>query len=263
MLTDKLILTDENYFSKEADQEFLSVSQFKNFKNCEAQAIAKLKGEWIDEENTALLVGNYVHSHFENQLDKFKMEHPEIFTKQGELKSQYQQANKMIQTIDNDEFCKWILEGQSEVIITGEVFGAKWKCKMDRYNLEKERFVDLKTTRSFEKVYDPRKGCRVSFAEFWGYDIQLAMYREIEAAATGRSNRLTGYIVAVTKDDYPDKAILSVDLDSINKALKEVEEYVPRILDLKAGKEIPVSCGKCDYCKSHKQLDRIVNYKEI
>lgn len=258
-----LILNDENYFSQQANQEYISVSQFKSFKMCEAATLAKLHGEWVEEENINLLVGSYVHSHFEGQLDKFKLEHPEIFTKQGTLKSQYQQANKMIQTIDEDEFCKWILEGESEVILQAEVFGAKWKCKMDRYDKVHERFTDLKTTRSFEKVWDPRKGMKVSFAEFWGYDIQIAMYREIEAAAVGRDNRLTGYIVAVTKDDFPDKAILSVDLDSINKALKEVEEYVPRILDLKAGKEIPVRCGKCDYCKATKKLDRIVNYKEI
>ena len=46
-----MILTAENYFSKEADREYLSVSQYKNFMGtigrpaCEAEAMAKLNGE--------------------------------------------------------------------------------------------------------------------------------------------------------------------------------------------------------------------------
>ena len=41
-------LTNENYFSKEANQKYLSVSQYKNFVgtlgivNCEAKAMAEL-----------------------------------------------------------------------------------------------------------------------------------------------------------------------------------------------------------------------------
>lgn len=45
-------LTAENYFSKEADREYLSVSQYKKFMGtlgrvgCEAEALACLNGEW-------------------------------------------------------------------------------------------------------------------------------------------------------------------------------------------------------------------------
>ena len=31
-------LTQDNYFSVEADQEYMSVSQFKNFRTCQAKA---------------------------------------------------------------------------------------------------------------------------------------------------------------------------------------------------------------------------------
>ena len=59
-----MILTAENYFSKEADQEYLSVSQYKNFMGtigrpaCEAEAMAKLNGEWEMKKTTALMVGD-------------------------------------------------------------------------------------------------------------------------------------------------------------------------------------------------------------
>ncbi len=85
-----LQLTDDNYFSSEADKEYLSVSQFKSFlpqyHGCEAAAMAKLNGTYVQEDKTALLVGSYFHSHFEGALNKFKQENPSIFT-QRRIKS--------------------------------------------------------------------------------------------------------------------------------------------------------------------------------
>lgn len=37
-----MLLTSENYFSIEADKEYMSVSQYKNFKTCEAKALHKI-----------------------------------------------------------------------------------------------------------------------------------------------------------------------------------------------------------------------------
>ncbi len=97
-----MILTNENYFSKEADKEYLSVSQYKSFvgtmgiQGCEAQAIARINGNWTTEKTTALLVGSYVDSHFEGTLALFKAQNPEIFTKQGTLKAEYKKAEEII-----------------------------------------------------------------------------------------------------------------------------------------------------------------------
>lgn len=46
-----MVLTPENYYSPEANFEYMSVSQFKDFSGtygqvgCEARAMAKLRGE--------------------------------------------------------------------------------------------------------------------------------------------------------------------------------------------------------------------------
>ena len=39
-------LTNRNYYTTKANTEFMSVSQFKAFKKCEAMAFAELKGEY-------------------------------------------------------------------------------------------------------------------------------------------------------------------------------------------------------------------------
>ena len=66
-----MILTPENYFSPEADREYMSVSQYKSFLKCEAAAYAELTGEWQREEKEAFLVGHYVHAWAEGKLDEF------------------------------------------------------------------------------------------------------------------------------------------------------------------------------------------------
>ena len=101
-----MILTAENYYSREAEREYLSVSQYKSFigsagiEGCEAKALAKLNGVWTDEKSIALLIGSYVDSHFEGTLPLFKAQNPEIFTKQGSLKAEYRRAEE--KTSNND-----------------------------------------------------------------------------------------------------------------------------------------------------------------
>lgn len=38
-----LTLSDKNYYSTEADWHYMSVSQYKNFNECEAATMARLK----------------------------------------------------------------------------------------------------------------------------------------------------------------------------------------------------------------------------
>jgi glutaredoxin len=43
----------------------------------------------------------------------------------------------------------------------------------------------------------------------------------------------------------------------------DLEDKLSRIAALKAGEETPIRCGKCDYCKSTKKLDSIINYVNL
>ncbi|WP_313264456.1 PD-(D/E)XK nuclease-like domain-containing protein, partial [Enterococcus sp.] len=55
----KIKLNDDNYYDNEADWQYMSVSQYKNFLKCPAAALAKLKGDWQPSSDPiALLVGN-------------------------------------------------------------------------------------------------------------------------------------------------------------------------------------------------------------
>ena len=68
-----MVLTAENYYSQEANEEYMSVSQFKDFCGtygkmpCEFTAMEKLKGRWEEPKSKALMVGSYVDSYFEGR----------------------------------------------------------------------------------------------------------------------------------------------------------------------------------------------------
>ena len=96
-------LTAENYFSPEAEQRYMGSTQFKRFMQCEACAMAYIRGEYEQSKSAALLVGSYVDAHFSNALDLFKAKTPEIFTRAGDLRSEYKKANEIIERIERDE----------------------------------------------------------------------------------------------------------------------------------------------------------------
>lgn len=263
-----MILTAENYFSKEADMEYLSVSQYKKFcgclgrTGCEAKALAELKGEWEDEKSTALLVGSYVDAHFEGTLDLFKAQNPEIFTQKGTLKAEYKRAEEVINRIERDPYFMAHMQGQKQVIMTFELFGVKWKIKIDSYFPDK-LIVDLKTTKSIGDSFYVADYGHIDFIRNWGYDIQGAIYQKGVEIVTGK--KLPFKIAAASKEEFPDIDIIQVEQSLMDGALVEVEKNVPRIMALKKGEFDPVRCGKrdCNYCKHTKVLNHSIWSSEL
>lgn len=265
-----LLLNDENYHSPEANKEFMSVSQFKEFRQCEAAALAKLNGEVEESSNPALLVGSYVHAHFEGNgaLEKLVGQHPEMFAStgktKGQLKSEFQIANKVIERIESDPFCMFVLDGDKEVIITQELGGVMWKAKLDVLNREKGRFVDLKTGRDlYARHWSTRYGTWVSFVEHYDYPIQMSTYAELERLDAKRETYLEPLMVAASKEQIPAIEIVTGFADRIDLELKLMLEALPRVLAVKEGRELPTRCDKCEYCRSTRKLNRMIHYADL
>lgn len=261
-----MILTEENYYSEEANKEYLSVSQYKDFigtlgkLGCEEQALAKLHGDWQQEETTALLVGSYIDAHFEGTLDVFKAKHPNIFKRDGSLKAEYTKANEIINRIERDELFMKYMSGQKQVIMTAELFGAKWKIKMDSY-IEGKAIVDLKCMKSIKDTCYTKDFGYMDFTRYWGYDIQGAVYQEVVYQNTGK--RLPFYIAAASKEKETDIEIINIDDQHLKEKLIEVESNIRNILALKRGEYEPARCEMCDYCKHTKVLKKPIHFSEL
>lgn len=261
-------LTEENYYSREANEIFLSTSQYKDFcgtygrPGCEEYALAKLHDDWVEnmEDSIALMVGSYVDAHFEGTLDLFKAKHPSIFKKDGSLYSQYNRANIMINRCERDDLFMSYMEGQKQVIMTAEMFGVPWKVKIDSYHPGKA-IVDLKTCQSITKTFYHGDAGYMNFLSEWGYYIQGAVYQKVVEINTGL--KLPFFIAAVSKEDEPDIQVIAVEQTLMDEALSEVEHNVPNIVALKKGELDPMRCGHCDYCKHTKVLDQPVWSSEL
>lgn len=242
-------LTQRNYFSRKANKEFMSVSQFKSFERCQHAALAEIKGKFEREQTTALMVGSYVDAYFEGTLDKFTQQNPDIFKRDGSLKAEYVQADAIIERIHRDKLLMHYLSGEKQVIMTGEICGVPIKIKID--SLLPDKIVDLKIMRDFENVHHAEKGS-LPFFEGWGYDLQGAVYQEIVRQNTGET--LPFYLALATKEKVPDIDIIHMNRKSLDFALEHFKANVELYDAIKKGIIEPERCGKCDYCKETKVL---------
>ena len=262
------MLTRENYFSPENELKYFGSTQFKSFQECESMTMARIRGEYSPEPSTALLVGQYVDSHFEGTLDLFQAQHPEMFKRDGSLKSEFLLAEDVIARMEGDEmFMKYAAGGEEQVIMTANLFGHDFKIRIDNYHPGKA-IVDRKVMKDFEPIYVKGMG-RVNFAIAWGYDIQGAIYQAVEHQwQLDRGNRsaehLPFIIAGATKQkDAPDLGLFRVPQSMLNASLKIVERFVDHFADVKNGTVEPIRCEKCVYCRQTKKLKTVKTLEEV
>lgn len=268
-------LTAENYYTVQSDVSYLSASQYKSFigtpgrLGCEAAALAEISREYVRPETSSLLIGSYVDSFFSGTLDEFKEEHPEMFASRGptkgELKSEYKLAESMIQRASSDELFMKYMQGDHQVIMTGEIEGVPVKCKID--SIDGVRITDLKTVKSINEAYYAKDlGQHMNFIEYWGYDLQLAIYQEIVRQNTGET--LPCYIAAISKEKtesipHPRIAVIEIPPLILDDKLTEVKQNIVRIQELKDGLYEPIRCGLCDYCADTEKLESPISMDQL
>lgn len=243
-------LTKTNYYSQKANEEYMSYSQFKQFDECPAKAMAILSGKWKQEESDSMLVGSFVDSWLDGELDKFVDEHPEMFnTRTGELKAQFKQAEELCRIIEQDEFLYSQLKGRRQVIITGNIAGVKFKGKID--SLKKDAIVDGKVLKDCEDIW--KNGEKLPFYKANMYDTQAAIYQTLYQQM--KQVKLPFRLGVVTKQKTPDKRIFEFSDETINDALQEIIVKAPVFDAIKKHEEPAWNCCKCDYCLATKALN--------
>lgn len=242
-----MTLTEENYYTLDADKEYFSVSQFKSFMRCESATIKKLKGEYTEPTTRAMLVGSFVDNWMDGTLGKFIQEHPEVFTKRQELRAEFRQANEIIKLIEEHKDFNKFLSGEHQKILTAEMFGVPWKIKMDSF-VEGVCITDLKVIAKTKNL------------PYWRYDWQGSVYQKV-AEANGYG-LLPFYLATVTKEKVSDINIFQIPQPQLDLALREVEENMPHLIDVKNGKVEPKRCENCPYCRMTRKI-KVRSYAEL
>ena len=263
-------LTNKNYYGAKANQEFMSVSQFKDFLKCESMAMAKIKGEYEQPKSSALLLGSFVDEMLtgtkKSQGDFIVGNRSDIFQKSSKIhklddnglavlfndyglnifQDEYKpyteivQALKAIEKVKKQPLMMKYLKGKKQQIMTGEIAGVPFKIKMDSYKPD-EYIADLKYLKDFRSP-----NLFENAIKYWQYDLQLSVYREIVRQNTGKI--LPVYLVIVTKESVPRVAVVEVKEWNLEEPLETVKMLAPRFQAIKNGEIEPERCGVCDYC---------------
>lgn len=269
-------LTESSYFSPQAQRDFMSASQVKRFMECEALALAELRGDFVREESTALLVGGYVDAYFSRTLADYVAEHPQVYTNKGTLRAEFQQAQEIIGLIEGDPLLMHMMDGETQKIVTGDIYGVPFRGKLDcllspqacreiaalypemaeELLLADGAIVDMKIMRDMEPVWVPGAG-RMSFVQAWRYDLQLAIYQQLVGG------KLPCYLVVATKEKVPDKALIHIPQYMLDAALEAAQSAIKRADWLKHHPDEAEGCGKCDWCKFSKLLSGAIDADEL
>ena len=277
-------LTSKNYYTEKANQEYMSVSQFKQFKKCEAVALAELKGEYERPSSKALFLGSFVDEmltgtkksqvtfiveNFENifqkssryikiperdRLDFVKQEFDDLFKlENGKPYAEIVQALDTVEKIKKQPLMMKHFKSKHQTIMTGKIAGVPFKIKMDNYK-PGEFIADMKYMSSLRSpnLFEP-------MVKYWGYDIQGAVYQEIVYQNTGK--RLPFYLDIATKETPTHLAIAEIKQYDLDEALEIVKALAPRYQGIKNGDIEPRRCDEydCQYCTETKIITESID----
>ena len=274
------VLTDENYYSREADCHFMSCSQYQAFQKCEAAAMARLMGVWEPQGSSdALFQGQYFHSYFESPeaFDAFCAANEDKIYKTKTTKAlgtvivgkyaPFERLDEMIRVVQADPLIEKLLAwpGENELPMVGEIAGIPWRMKMDKYCAEKRIIIDYKTSANLRELYyNPATKERQTFVEEYGYMMRAAVYGEIERQTRGEDGFPSFIIIGVSKQDPPDKEVILLDDPTRwELELEQVKRNAVHFQRIKNGEENPRRCGQCEYCRKTKQIRRIKSYTDL
>lgn len=274
-------LTRDNYYTPEADWEYMSCSQYQSWCECEAKTMAKLEGRWADQDKEAFLVGNYFHTYFEGPEahEQFIREHYEKIFKTKTVKGKkgepdqvvatgkyapFEQADRMIEVAQNDPLIQSLIElpGENEKIMTGELWGVPWRIRLDKYVAAGRMIIDWKTVANISELkWSEAYHQKVTFIDAYGYMMRAAVYTEIEKQNAHSADDASFIIVAISKEDPPDKDALYLNhRQRYDYELDQIKGRLQMIQMIKAGRVKPKRCGCCDYCRATKVLSAIRPY---
>ena len=181
-MAELLKLNLDNYYSKQANIDYMSVSQLKDFIFCPRYALAKIFGEYVEPKTEPLLIGGYVDGYYSDRLEQYIENTPDLLDKRKKEKCVRQgivdQAQDCINAIENDTFFKSELKGIKQEILTGVINGVDFKGALDFD--DEDDITDLKCVASIRELsWNDKLRKKTNFIINNEYDLQGAIYQEL------------------------------------------------------------------------------------
>jgi hypothetical protein len=174
----------------------------------------------------------------------------------GELKSNFKRVIGSVEAFQRQPFFSELIKKcERQKIFTGEIAGIPFKGCVDFFDAATASSYDTKCMRDFKKIYSKSDTMHVNWYFAYGYNYQMAIYRELINHTCGKSG--VHALLAVTKEEVPDVAAFMFSDEILDNAIEVIKEYAPVYDRIKRGGIEPEPCGSCDYCKQVKILKNI------
>lgn len=250
-------LNHNNYFSIKMDKKYLSVSQYKSFKNCSLKALHDLEVPDTTYKQ-AFLEGQLFENLVAGNSQLFIAQHPEIISSRGstagQLKSEFQRVVKAAEKFNSQEFFRDIIEKcEKQVILTGEICGVPVKCCLDLFDRETFSIYDIKCMKDFNEQWSKEEKKYIPWYYAWGYVLQLAVYREIVKQNFGKEPKEIA-LLAATKEEIPDIQAIKFNTELLDIELIDFMHNIRLYDEIKKGIIKPTPCNCCSYCKTIKEI---------
>lgn len=251
-----------NYYSIEANKQYISVSQYKNFQKCSKKAMFNLEQE-NEEDKICFLEGKLFETLIAGDIDLFMMQHPELVSSRGatkgELKANFKKVVLAANKIKQQKFIMDIIKKcKKQVIMTGNINGIEVKCCADLLDEETGNIYDLKCMANFNETWNKENKCYMPWYYYYGYVLQMAVYQEIARQNYGK--KFETHLIAATKEEQPDMDAIHFDNSLLELELKEFSDNIVYYDKIKKGIEPVIKCNCCDYCKANKV---ITDFREV
>ena len=250
-------LNHNNYFSIKMDKKYLSVSQYKSFKNCSLKALHDLEVPDTTYKQ-AFLEGQLFENLVAGNSQLFIAQHPEIISSRGstagQLKSEFQRVVKAAEKFNSQEFFRDIIEKcEKQVILTGEICGVPVKCCLDLFDRKTFSIYDIKCMKDFNEQWNKEEKRYIPWYYAWGYVLQLAVYREIVKQNFGKEPKEIA-LLAATKEEIPDIQAIKFNTELLDIELIDFMHNIRLYDEIKKGIIKPTPCNCCSYCKTIKEI---------
>lgn len=228
----------------------ISFSSWNNYMDCEAQALARDKGDYRFDPTESMLESKFVEelilNNSEETIEKFLQENPEAMNSRTKApKAKFLHAMVLAEEALKDEIFMTFLQGDTQVKLKGVVDGMDVLGFADVIN--PNYISDLKVMANFDRAWDPVKRARVSFVTQRRYAVQGAIYLELYRQMYGKETVF--FIPAMSKEKVPRRTVITFASTDMDLYLDMFRNELPRIKSLREGKREPKRCGDCEYCR--------------
>lgn len=267
----------------------LSPTSLLRYKDCEARAIAVRERKWVEPQTTAMLVGSYLHKHFEgaDALRAFETaNHDALFTQKGGLRSDFSDVSSWHQALCRGVYgCK--PRGIAEVKLACDI-PEHPECSVrtivDIIDFAGRKAYEVKTVANMfsgawvEEVGADgiKRNVKRPFFIANNYLQQMSFVYKILKLLFGSSFSYS--MLAVAKEKTPavfefrlpsDVAVdtnpfLKQEKRMLEDAYDEMDALYERAVELSRTPDKPIYCGVCDYCLSKlSTTGRVTSFSEF